>query len=82
MITYRSKSEHDDNKRVHWGLIAEDLDELGLEQLVSYNADGEPDAVHYERVVVGLLDIVKRFEVRLRFLEEPTQVADGNAVID
>ena len=41
------------------GLIAEDLDELGLSDLVIYDARGRPESVRYEFVSLYLLEVLK-----------------------
>jgi len=51
------------------GLIAEDVDALGLSDLVTYDNDGRPDAVHYDRVAVALLPWLHELEDRLEALE-------------
>lgn len=46
----------------HWeyGLIAERLDELGLDWLVLYEEDGvTPRAVHYDRLALALLPVIQ-----------------------
>ena len=49
----------------HWGFIAEDVHALGLTELVNYDEQGRPDSVQYDRVVVGLLDVVRDLAARL-----------------
>ena len=49
------------------GFIAEELDELGLNHLVSYK-DNQPNAVKYELVSLYLLEIVKQHEQTTRHL--------------
>jgi hypothetical protein len=41
------------------GFIAEEFDTLGLKDLVTYDKDGRPDAVHYEFVPLYLLQVLK-----------------------
>lgn len=43
------------------GLIAEEVDALGLTEFVAYK-DGAPDSVQYDRIVVGLLQMVADLE--------------------
>jgi hypothetical protein len=67
-VTYRSRAAADDGRRKHWGLIAEEV--AGhVRPLVHFNAEREPESVQYERVVVGLLGVVKRLEARVSKLE-------------
>lgn len=51
------------------GLIAEDVDALGLTDLVLYDVDGRPDAVFYDKVAVLLLPWLHQIENRLNVLE-------------
>ncbi len=41
------------------GYIAEDIDALGLKDLVHYGADGRPEALKYEKMVLYLVEIAK-----------------------
>jgi hypothetical protein len=67
-VTYRSKAEADDPDRLHWGFIAEEVAEV-IPTLVHYDGEGQPDGMQYERVIVGLLSVVKRLEARVSALE-------------
>ncbi|MHC4640963.1 MAG: tail fiber domain-containing protein [Planctomycetota bacterium] len=44
------------------GLIAEDLDELGLRDLVIYDKEGRPESVRYEFISLYLLEVVKELK--------------------
>ena len=44
----------------HAGLIAEDVYEVGLEEHVSYGADGEIEGIAYDRLWIHLLPIIKK----------------------
>jgi hypothetical protein len=52
------------------GLIAEDLDELGLRDLVIYDAEGRPDGVRYEYISLYLLEVVKELKAENLSLKE------------
>jgi len=52
------------------GYIAEELDTLGLKNLVGYNQDGLPDTLHYEKIVIYLLEVVKSQQEDIRILKE------------
>lgn len=51
------------------GFIAEEFDELGLKNLVTYR-DGEPDALKYELISLYLLEIVKKQQESISALEK------------
>jgi hypothetical protein len=48
-----------DPSRREIGYIAEDIDGLGLTDLVHYTEDGLPDALKYEKMVLYLVEIAK-----------------------
>lgn len=51
------------------GYIAEDLDELGLKDLVVYDEKGRPDAINRKNIPVYLVEIIKNQEQRINQLE-------------
>lgn len=70
--TWRDKAEAErdpDTTKRHVGFIAEELDDLGLTEFVEYNAEGQPDAIQYDRLSVALLAVLKDQERRLRRVE-------------
>jgi hypothetical protein len=71
-VTFHDRTEHTDqgdDARRYLGLIAEEVDALGLSELVQYDADGKPDGVQYDRLTLGLLTIVKDLTKRLSRIE-------------
>ncbi len=52
------------------GLIAEELDSLGLKYLVAYNKKGQPDAVHYSKVSLYLLEVVKQQQKEIESMKK------------
>lgn len=50
------------------GLIAEDVDALGLRDLVTYQ-DGQPEAVQYDKLALYLLEVIKDQQRRIEALE-------------
>lgn len=53
-------NEQDDLAPTYVGLIAEDLDELGLNWYVVYDEYNEPDAIEYERLTLPLIALAQR----------------------
>lgn len=51
------------------GLIAEQLDEIGLTQFVEYDENGSPDSVKYSMLSLALIETVKDLNTRLLNLE-------------
>ena len=67
-----------DGDREEIGLIAEEVDEVGLKHVVVYDAEGRPDALAYDRLVAPLIQVVKdqreridALEARVAALEQP-----------
>ena len=60
----------DDSSFNQVGLIAEEVDALGLSPLVKYDSEGRPDGVSYELVGAMLAPHVKALEARVAALEE------------
>lgn len=50
------------------GFIAEEVDALGLREFVVYNEDGTPEALSYDRLAVGLLNVVQVQNDKLNWL--------------
>lgn len=61
--------EKGDNRHNHFGLVAEDLVEVGLDHLVYKAKDGTIEGVAYEKVAVELLSVVKTLAARIEALE-------------
>lgn len=71
LVQYRQihvVAEMGDEAPVEWGLIAEELVDLGLDWLVLF-VDGRPEGIAYEKIALALLPIVQDHETRLQALE-------------
>ncbi len=53
----------------HVGLIAEDVESVGLSEYVDYNTEGEVESIQYDRLWVHLIPIIKEQQKRLEELE-------------
>jgi hypothetical protein len=69
MVTFRYKVAVDADSPRDYGLIAEDLDALGLTWLVFYDDEGRPQGVHYDKIALALLPVVQDHEARIAALE-------------
>jgi hypothetical protein len=70
-VTHQQKG--DDSGSTHLGLIAEELAELNdpvIDLLVVRDAEGNPDAINYDRLAVALLPIIQSLLQRVADLEE------------
>ena len=54
-VRYKSKCDSDDKTRDHFGVIADEVHDAGVTELVHYGADGEVEGFAYERLTVVLL---------------------------
>lgn len=54
---------------LHRGVIAEDLEEMGLTHLVGHDSDGDPYSVAYDQMGFELIPIVARLRDRINDLE-------------
>jgi Chaperone of endosialidase len=71
-VRFKDKNEHaalGDEAPDHIGFIAEEVAELGLTEFVHFDGEGRPDGVQYDRIIVGLLALVKDVMTRLTELE-------------
>jgi hypothetical protein len=72
LVTFRLKAaveEMGSDAPIEWGLIAEELVELGLDWLVIF-VDGEPEGIAYEKIALAMLPAVQDHERRIARLEE------------
>ena len=68
IVTFRyiqAVAELGDEAAIEWGVIAEEMHDLGLTWLVDYDADGAPEGVKYERLVLAVIPVVQDHEARL-----------------
>jgi hypothetical protein len=68
-VRYKSKSESDDQTLDHFGIIADEVDQAGIKELVSYGAEGEVEGFQYERLTVVLLKTIQDLQKRIEILE-------------
>jgi hypothetical protein len=58
-VRYKSKCEGDDQEKDHFGVIADEVHEVGVTELVNYGAEGEVEGFQYERLAVVLLKTIQ-----------------------
>lgn len=51
------------------GLVAEDVEEAGLSEFVSYGADGDVEGIGYDRLWIHLIPVIKDQQKRIEKLE-------------
>lgn len=55
--------------RRYFGMIADDLDDAGLTELVEYDEKGEVEGIMYDRVALTIIPIVRNYRDRITELE-------------
>lgn len=66
----RDGAEEPPEPRRYVGLVAEQVDELGLTQFVVYHPEtGRPDGLMYDRIALGALQLIAEQEERIATLE-------------
>jgi hypothetical protein len=60
------------NDKPSVGLIAEEVDSVGLKDFVIYNENGEPDGINYKLLTIALLSVLKNNS-------KPTKVSTTNS---
>ena len=74
---FNYKKSFDENETKDVGVIAEELEALGLTDFIYYDGEGVPDGVAYEKLALLLIPVLKQqaeklstFEARLDKLEK------------
>lgn len=80
LVSFLYKVEIDTDRRaeLQHGLIAEQLDEAGLDWLVDYGADGLPEGVRYDRLALALLPVVQDLAARISAIETHLDAIGGD----
>lgn len=71
--TFKYKPEIDETQSVQYGFIAEEAQDLGLDELIQYDADGIPDYFAYEKLPIFLLQLIQEQDKRIKDLEAKLQ---------
>jgi hypothetical protein len=80
-VTYEAKENHDEGVnpgQKFFGVIAEQIDSLGLNYLVQYDEQGRPNSFRYELLSVALLEIIKEQNLRLANIETRITQLENN----
>ena len=63
-IRYKSKCNGDDQTLDHFGIVADEVDQAGIKELVSYGLDGQVEGFQYERLTVVLLKAIQELNAK------------------
>jgi hypothetical protein len=77
--THRDQQVGETNNRP-WvlGLIAEEVLEAGIEEVVGYDKDGLPASLRYDLLTIYTIDLLKRHENEIQSLKEEIERLKGN----
>lgn len=67
-VRYKSKCENDDQTKDHFGFIADEVANAGIEELVIRGADGEVDGFQYDRLTVVLMKAIQEQQALIQSL--------------
>lgn len=67
-----SKKDHHQARNKEWilGYIAEEFEEVGLEDVLIYDKEGRPDAIDYSIVSLVIVEIIKLHQAKINYLEQ------------
>lgn len=72
-VRYKSKCATDNPDRDYFGFIADDVVNSGINELVSFGADGEVENFEYDRMTAVLCKAVQDLSNRVKQLEEASK---------
>ena len=75
-VTYKSKSETDGDTN-YAGLIAEEVDAIGLKEFVQYAEDGTPDAISYGNMVALAFKAIQEQQAMIETLTTRLNALEG-----
>jgi hypothetical protein len=76
-VTYQSKADSDGEAR-YGGLIAEEVDAVGLSEFVQYAEDGSPDALAYGNMVSLCIKAIQEQQAVIEELQAKIAALEGN----
>jgi S-adenosylmethionine hydrolase len=68
-VRYKSKCQMDDQTIDHFGIIADEVDQANIKELVIYGDNNEVESFKYERLTVVLLKTIQDLQKRIETLE-------------
>jgi hypothetical protein len=78
LVRFHWRKSVGDDKHWEYGVIAEQLHDLGLTWLVSYEDDGvTPHSVHYDRIALALMPLVQSHNARIEQIEARLAELEG-----
>jgi hypothetical protein len=75
--TFKYKPEIDAEQNAQYGFIAEEAEELGLDELIQYDSTGIPDYFAYEKLPIFLLQLIQEQESSIKTLRARLDALEG-----
>ena len=67
-VRYKSKCANDDQELDHFGIVADEVDSVGIKELVSYGLTGDVEGFQYERLTVVLVKAMQEQQATINAL--------------
>lgn len=74
-VVYKGKNDGD---TIFGGLIAEEVHAAGLTEFVAYNAEGQPDALHYGHMVALAFKAIQEQQTQIEDLKQQLSAIKGS----
>ncbi|MCT3293276.1 phage head spike fiber domain-containing protein [Lactiplantibacillus pentosus] len=68
-VLAKTRDSNAKDPETYFGMIADDLDDAGLKELVDYDDKGEVRGIQYDRVVLSLIPLIRNYRDRITELE-------------
>ena len=67
--SFKYKNDIDPDQTIQYGFIAEEAEELGLNELIQFDSTNIPDYFSYERLPIFLLQLIQEQDLKIKLLE-------------
>ncbi|MBE1726391.1 hypothetical protein HFM82_08860 [Lactobacillus plantarum] len=68
-VLAKTRDSNAKDPETYFGMIADDLDDAGLNELVDYDDKGEVNGIQYDRVALALIPLIRNYRDRITVLE-------------
>ncbi|MGX6392678.1 hypothetical protein [Lactiplantibacillus pentosus] len=68
-VLAKTRDSNAKDPETYFGMIADDLDDAGLKELVDYDDKGEVRGIQYDRVALSLIPLIRNYRDRITELE-------------
>jgi FlaG/FlaF family flagellin (archaellin) len=77
-VRYKSNCQGDDQTKEHFGIVADEVAQAGVEELVTRGADGEVEGFQYDRFTVVLLKAIQEQQAIITALTDRITALESN----